>query len=124
VTKALRSHWPEYVMEGAGLALFMISAGAFATLLFAPESPVYEMVGPPMVRRALMGAAMGLTLIALVYSPWGKQSGAHLNPAFTLTFWGLGKVRGADAFFYVLAQFAGGMLGVVLICAVLGCPFL
>src|SRR2546430_8485156 len=35
----------------------------------------------PTVRRALMGLAMGLTAIALIHSPWGKRSGAHLNPA-------------------------------------------
>ena len=60
-----------------------------------------------------MGAIMGLTAIGLIYSPWGQQSGAHLNPAVTLTFWRLGKVATWDALFYVLAQFAGGALGVL-----------
>ena len=39
---ALLSHWPEYVMEAAGLALFMISAGLFGTLLGDPESAVHQ----------------------------------------------------------------------------------
>jgi aquaporin Z len=43
----------------------------------------------------------------------GKRSGAHFNPAVTLAFWRLGKVRGWDAFFYIIAQFAGGILGVM-----------
>ena len=55
----------------------------------------------------LTGIAMGLTAIAIVYSPWGKQSGAHFNPSVTLTFWRLGKVATWDAVFYVAAQFAG-----------------
>jgi aquaporin Z len=70
-----------------------------------------------------MGVIMGLTAIALIYSPWGQQSGAHLNPAVTLTFWRLGKVATWDAVFYVLAQFAGGALGVLAVLALLGHAF-
>ena len=58
---------------------------------------------------------MGLTAIALIYSPWGRQSGAHFNPAVTLTFFRLGKVKPWDAFFYVGFQFAGGLIGVTLV---------
>jgi len=109
---ALRRHWPEYLMEAAGLGLFMVSACAFATLLEHPASPVRMAVADGRLRRVPMGLAMGLTAIALVYSPWGRRSGAHLNPAITLTFWRLGKVRGWDALFYGLAQLAGALAGV------------
>ena len=37
-----------------------------------------------------------------------------MNPAFTLTFLRLGKVAPWDAFFYVLAQFVGGIAGILL----------
>jgi aquaporin Z len=77
----------------------------------------------PMLRQALMGVIMGLTAIGIIYSPWGQQSGAHLNPAVTLTFWRLGKVAIWDAVFYVLAQFVGGALGVLAVLALLGQPF-
>jgi aquaporin Z len=63
---------------------------------------------------------MGLTFLGIVYSPWGKQSGAHLNPAVTLTFMRLGKVKPWDALFYTVFQFAGGLGGVLLCRAVLG----
>jgi len=76
---ALRQHWPEYFMEAAGLGLFMISAGVFGTLLEYPGSPVQQAVADPFLRRILMGTAMGLTAIGIIYSPWGKQSGAHLR---------------------------------------------
>lgn len=66
-----------------------------------------------------MDFAMGLTAVALVYSPWGKRSGAHMNPAVTFTFWRLGKIAPWDAFFYVLAQFLGGISGVLLVGALL-----
>jgi aquaporin Z len=112
---ALREHWPEYLMEAALLGLFMISASTFGALLFHPASPAArELASSPLLRRALMGLAMGATAVALIESPWGRRSGAHVNPATTLTFWRLGKVQGADAAFYVLAQFAGGVLGMTL----------
>ena len=117
---ALRRHWPEYVMEAAELGAFMLSACLFGTLLEHPASPVRQALPDGTLRRVLMGMAMGLTGAAIVYSPWGKQSGAHFNPSVTLTFWRLGKVRGADAAGYVFAQFAGGMLGVAAAALALG----
>jgi aquaporin Z len=57
---------------------------------------------------------MGLTNIVLIYSPWGQRSGAHMNPAVTLTFLRRGKVKPWDAFFYIVAQFMGGLGGVLL----------
>jgi aquaporin Z len=120
---ALRRHWPEYLMEAAGLGLFMVSAGLFGTLLFYPHSPAVAALPEPLARQALIGAIMGLTAIGIIYSPWGQQSGAHLNPAVTLTFWRLGKVATWDALFYVLAQFVGGALGVLAVLALLGQAF-
>ncbi len=119
----LRRHWPEYLMEGFGLGSFMVSAGLFATLFWYPGSPLAAAVPDGMLRRALMGLAMGLTAVAIIYSPWGQRSGAHINPAVTLTFWRLGKVATWDAVFYVAAQFAGGLLGVWLTLAGLGLAF-
>ena len=63
---------------------------------------------------------MGLTAIALIYSPWGQRSGAHMNPAVTLTFLRLGKVAPWDAVFYIAGPVRGGTLGVLLVAGVLG----
>ena len=109
-------------MEAAGLAIFMISACAFGVLLEHPMSPLHQAIEEAQVRRALMGIAMGLTAIGIVYSPWGQRSGAHLNPVLTLNFLLLGKIAPWDAFFYVVSQFAGGALGVVVADAVVGFP--
>jgi len=111
---ALKKHWPEYLMEAAGLGIFMISACGFGVLLEYPNSPVHQAIPDAFVRRMLMGLAMGLTAVGLIYSPWGKQSGAHLNPSVTLTFFRLGKVARYDAIFYVVAQFVGGIAGVLI----------
>ena len=117
---ALRKHWPEYLIEAFCLGVFMVSAGAFTVLFEYPGSPVHQAIANPDLRRALIGVAMGLTAVGLIYSPWGQQSGAHMNPAVTLTFFRLGKVPMWDAVFYIAAQFIGGLLGVLLTRAVLG----
>lgn len=114
VARTARQHWPEYLMEGAGLGLFMISAALATSLLEYPGSPVHQALPDPIVRRILIGLAMGMTAIGIIYSPWGKRSGAHLNPAVTLTFLRLGKIQPTDAAFYILAQFVGGWLGLAL----------
>ena len=113
--RALKEHWPEYVCEAAELGLFMISAGLFTILLFHPGSPAVAFIPDPFMRRMCVGIAMGGTAIALVFSPLGKRSGAHFNPAVTLTFWRLGKIKNWDALFYILAQFIGGIAGVFLV---------
>jgi aquaporin Z len=115
---ALKRHWPEYLMEAAGLGIFMVSASVFTILLYHPASPVVKNLPEEFPRRALIGLAMGLTAIGIIYSPWGKQSGAHLNPAVTLTFFRLGKVAPWDAVFYVVAQFLGGIAGVALVAVI------
>jgi aquaporin Z len=116
---ALRHHWPEYVMEGVELGLYMISACAFV-VLFQYPTPVHQVFPDPGLRRVLIGIAMGMTAIGIIYSPLGQRSGAHFNPAVTLTFFRLGKVEFWDAAFYGAAQFIGGLLGVVLSALVLG----
>jgi aquaporin Z len=112
------SHWPEYLIEAAGLGVFMLIAGICVMLVDAPGA--IRTIASPDIRRALIGIAMGLTAIAIIYSPWGRRSGAHLNPAVTLTFLRLGKIAPADALFYVLAQFAGGVTGTLLLTALVG----
>lgn len=107
-----RKHLPEYLMEAAELGLFMVAAGVFTCLFEYPGSPIHQAIANADLRRFLIGIAMGGTAIALIYSPWGQQSGAHMNPAVTLTFYRLGKVKRQDALFYVLFQCLGGLIGV------------
>src|SRR5262245_18490661 len=116
--KALKQHWPEYLMEAAELGIFMISASLCTILLYHPSSRALRAIPSAFVRKVLTGLAMALTLIGIVYSPWGKRSGAHMNPAFTLTFFRLGNVALWDAVFYVAAQFVGGVLGVLAVVGV------
>ena len=115
----MRARWAEYAIEATGLGLFMLVACTFGVLLGHPASPVVLALPEPLARRALMGVTMGLTAIALIYSPWGRRSGAHFNPATTLTFWRLGKIETRDAATYAAAQVLGGLAGMLLAAGVL-----
>ena len=110
----LARHWPEYLIEGLLLGIFMLCACFFTALIEYPGSPLASPPWSPLTRRILIGAGMGLTAVLLIYSPWGRRSGAHMNPSVTLTFLRLGKVSKWDAAFYIAAQFIGGSAGVLL----------
>ena len=118
--RALSHHWPEYLIEAAGLGIFMISASVFTAIFAYPGSPIAHALPNPIGRRLIVGMIMGLTAIGIIYSPWGRRSGAHINPAVTLSFLWLHKIAPWDAFFYVFAQFVGGLAGVWITAAVLG----
>src|SRR5215212_2051077 len=118
-SEATSLHWPEYAIEAVALGTFMVSAAAFATALYHPSSSLAAGISNEWLRRALMGLAMGATAIAIIYSPWGQRSGAHMNPAVTLTFFRLGKVAWPDLAGYVGAQFGGAIAGLAVVAAAL-----
>jgi aquaporin Z len=118
--RRMLDHLPEYAIEAVLLGAFMVSACTFGVLLEHPDSPVHRVLPDPTLRRALMGLAMGATAVSIIYSPWGGRSGAHINPATTLAFFRLGRIRGPDVLGYILGQFVGAVAGVALASAVLG----
>jgi aquaporin Z len=101
----------------------MISIGVFVTIFISPMSLIYAWVPSLTLRAVMLGVALGATAIVLIHSPWGKRSGAHMNPAVTLAFLRVRKIHPWDALFYVIAQVAGGILGVILVAFVLGSLF-
>src|SRR5215831_15673496 len=58
--RVLRGHWQEYLIEAAGLGVFMISACAFTVLLMHPASPAQRWIVSGFSRRMVIGVAMGL----------------------------------------------------------------
>jgi aquaporin Z len=113
-------HWFLYLFEGVELAIFMLSACVFSVLLFEKTSLNLADHFNAVTRRLVMGIAMGVTAILIILSPMGKRSGAHFNPAITLTYLRLGKIRRLDSAFYVLCQFLGGIFGVAVSVILLG----
>ncbi|MGD9906013.1 MAG: MIP/aquaporin family protein [Vicinamibacterales bacterium] len=115
----MRAHWREYTAEAVALGLFMISATAATVLLEHPASPLHLSLPDATWRRVLMGVTMGATAAAIIYSPLGRRSGAHMNPAVTLAFLWLGRITPRDAAAYVAAQVLGGITGTALAAAAL-----
>ena len=121
---ALAQHWPVYAMEACEIGFYLFMVGIWATIFEYPGSALHQAIPDPEIRRALRACLVAATAIAVVYSPFGSRSGAHLNPAFTLTFLRLGRVAPWDAVFYLVAQFLGACVGVGLVSLVIGEPFI
>ncbi len=102
----------EYAIEAFCLGVFMVAATIVTAIFELPSSPIHQAIADPLLRRFFIGVIMGSIAIAIIYSPWGKRSGAHINPAVTLTFLRLGKISPLDAGFYILAQALGAVSGV------------
>ncbi len=118
--KAPRTNFRMYAIEAALLGTFMVSACIVTTVLEHSASPLRDAIRSSISRRAIIGIAMGITAVMLIYSPWGRRSGAHMNPAVTLGFLRLGNISPRDAAGYVAAHFIGGVGGVALMAIALG----
>ena len=101
-------------MEASESASYVFLVCTFATLLLHPISPVSHLIHNEIYRRALMGLLVGSAVVAIILTPWGKQSGGHFNPVITLTFYRLGKLSFWDMLFYVVSQFTGAIIGISL----------
>jgi len=62
--------------------------------------------------------AFGLAIVAMAYAI-GPVSGCHVNPAVSLSMLITGKLSTKDFVGYVISQIIGGIIGAVILCAVL-----
>jgi aquaporin Z len=106
----MRRNLAAYFAEFAGTALMLFLGVTAVAFMWSPGSPV-PAIPVPALRRLLTGVLFAAGATAVVYSPLGQISGGHINPAVTLAFWRMGKVPGRDAVMYVVAQFAGALVG-------------
>ena len=63
--------------------------------------------------------AHGLTIMVFAFA-YGSISGGHMNPAVTIGVLATGAMRFSDALGYVISQCMGGIVGALLLGAVLG----
>jgi aquaporin Z len=103
--------WRDYLAEFAGTALLLAGGLSAVVLFFAPGSPLPRVIPDENVRRLVTGILFAGTGTAVVYSPLGRRSGGHINPAVTLAFYRLGKMSTRSALWYVAMQISGAVVG-------------
>jgi aquaporin Z len=113
-------HWREYLMEASELGVLMFFTCLFGTVLYSGASPVSRLGISFTEKAALMGLSVAATTFLIIRSPFGRRTGAHFNPAITLTYFYLGRVHRWDTLNYIAAQFCGAMAGVFVAHLVLG----
>lgn len=86
--------------------------GTFVLVFFA--------VGTAVLGGGLVGTALafGLVIVAMAYSI-GRISGCHINPAVSLGMLIAKKMTVKEFFVYVCSQIVGGLLGAVLLFAII-----
>jgi aquaporin Z len=99
------------VAEFIGTSLLVLVGLSIVIVAFGTGSPVTSILADAGLRRVLTGFLFGTTGALIAVSWVGKASGAHINPAVTLGFWIMGKMRTARAAGYMLAQCAGAVVG-------------
>jgi aquaporin Z len=108
----------EYAAEFVGTALLLLVGLSAVCADFATRSPVVSAIPDSNLRRLITGIIFAGTATAIVYSPLGRRSGGHLNPAVTLAFLRLGKIGPRSAAIYIVVQVAGALTGAALVLAI------
>ena len=106
-----RLHPTMYAAEFVGTALLVVAGLSVVIALWGKDAPLAALPLSDPWRRALNGFLFGSVGAAVAFSPIGRISGAHINPAMTLAFWLEGKIAWRDALGYLLAQCLGGATG-------------
>lgn len=113
--KVAAANWKSYFIEAWALGMFMVSASLFVVLFEHPHFYVKTFITNDSIRRMFIGAAMGITAILLIYSRWGKYSGAHMNPAVTIANYFLNRISLKDAAGYIFFQILGASITMLLL---------
>lgn len=65
----------------------------------------------------------GFVLLLFVYSV-GNISGTHINPSVTIGLWSIKKIETKDALLYILSQFIGAIVAMIVVSYTVGLPML
>src|SRR5262245_24168352 len=108
---ATHDYWDKrYLAEFVGtLALVLIGCAAITISGFGGAFPLAILP---------IGLAFGLTVTAMAYGI-GPISGAHLNPAVTVSMWVAGRMGSKDAISYIVAQCLGAVIGAAILAVML-----
>ncbi len=109
----MRNLFKAFAAEFVGTALLITVGLSIVIAMFGTSSPMITLIPDPGTRRLFTGFLFGTTGALIAVSWIGKVSGAHINPAVTLSFWILRKIDANHAIGYMIAQCSGAILGAV-----------
>jgi len=109
--KYLKYRTKFFISEFFGTALLLLGGLSLVIFMFGAGSPMAELIPIVKLRQVITGFLFGSIGASIALSPIGKVSGAHINPAVTMTFWLFGKIEGRLAVTYILAQMTGAIFG-------------
>lgn len=108
-------HWVEWASEFLGTAILLAGGLSAVCLDFGSGSAMVRAVPSHSARLLITGLLFAGTGSLMAISPWGRRSGAHLNPVVTVAFWLRGHVHRHDLAGYVAAQILGAFAGTALV---------
>jgi aquaporin Z len=108
----------EYAAEFVGTTVLLLVGLSAVCADFATRSPVVSAIPDSNLRRLITGVIFAGTATAIVYSPLGRRSGGHINPAVTLAFLRLGKISPTSAAIYIAVQIGGALTGAAIVLAI------
>ncbi len=115
-----RLHWPEYGAEFLGTAFLVLFGLSAVVFDFGKGLPLRTLVPDASLRRLITGLLFAGSGSLVAISPFGKLSGAHINPSVSLSFWAQGKMHHLDIIGYIGGQFLGAIFGEALLVLIWG----
>ncbi|MET8538409.1 aquaporin [Streptomyces sp. NPDC005065] len=112
--------WRELASEFLGTALLLFFGLSAVVMDLSSGAPMESLVSSENLRKLLASVLFATAATLIIYSPLGRISGGHINPAVTLAFAVLGKMTPKSAVSYLLAQFFGAILGTAAVALVWG----
>ncbi|MFH9826445.1 MIP/aquaporin family protein [Streptomyces bobili] len=103
----------ELAAEFLGTSLLLFFGLSAVVVNLSADAPMESLIPAEGARKLLASVLFAAAATLIIYSPIGRISGGHINPAVTLTFAGLGKMTPQRAIYYLVSQFFGAILGTV-----------
>src|SRR5512139_2362510 len=107
----IKEPWNKYLAEFFGTGILLMLGLSLVIFMFGEGSPAAQAIPNVKIRQIMTGFLFGCVGASIALSPLGKASGAHINPAVTLTFRLFGKIDLKTSLGYIAAQLAGAVAG-------------
>jgi len=88
--------------------------GTFALVFFGTGAIIVDEISQGKITHLGVSICFGLIVMAMIYA-LGEKSGAHLNPAVTISFWAHGNFPAKGIAPYIISQLSGALIASVVL---------